>query len=121
MPVTYNQTLTRLCSLRFNMLYFIQKSFLSSLYTTNCLIKIGCFVHFIPIMSIFQQVVKMFILVIVIFGICWLPYHSYFIYTHFNPSILYMKYVQHVYLGFYWLAMANAMVNPIIYYWMNAK
>ncbi|XP_026321932.1 tachykinin-like peptides receptor 86C [Hyposmocoma kahamanoa] len=68
-----------------------------------------------------RKVVKMFILVIVIFGICWLPYHSYFIYTHFNPSILYMKYVQHVYLGFYWLAMANAMVNPIIYYWMNAK
>ncbi|KAI5646584.1 7 transmembrane receptor (rhodopsin family) domain-containing protein [Phthorimaea operculella] len=68
-----------------------------------------------------RKVVKMFILVIVIFGICWLPYQSYFIYTHFNPSILYMKYVQHVYLGFYWLAMANAMVNPIIYYWMNAK
>lgn len=63
----------------------------------------------------------MFILVIVIFGICWLPYQTYFIYTHFDPSILYMKYVQHVYLGFYWLAMANAMVNPIIYYWMNAK
>ncbi|XP_050343422.1 tachykinin-like peptides receptor 86C [Nymphalis io] len=68
-----------------------------------------------------RKVVKMFILVIVIFGICWLPYHTYFIYTHFNPSILYMKYIQHVYLGFYWLAMANAMVNPIIYYWMNAK
>ncbi|CAK1599028.1 unnamed protein product [Parnassius mnemosyne] len=68
-----------------------------------------------------RKVVKMFILVIVIFGICWLPYHSYFIYTHFNPSILYMKYVQHMYLGFYWLAMANSMVNPIIYYWMNAK
>ncbi|XP_050562572.1 tachykinin-like peptides receptor 86C isoform X2 [Spodoptera frugiperda] len=68
-----------------------------------------------------RKVVKMFILVIVIFGICWLPYHCYFIYTHFNPSILYMKYVQHMYLGFYWLAMANAMVNPIIYYWMNAK
>ncbi|KAI8424561.1 hypothetical protein MSG28_003017 [Choristoneura fumiferana] len=58
---------------------------------------------------------------IVIFGICWLPYQSYFIYTHFDPAVLYNKYVQHVYLGFYWLAMANAMVNPIIYYWMNAK
>ncbi|XP_037965375.2 tachykinin-like peptides receptor 86C isoform X2 [Plutella xylostella] len=68
-----------------------------------------------------RKVVKMFILVIVIFGICWLPYHLYFIYTHFDPSILYKKYIQHIYLGFYWLAMANAMVNPIIYYWMNAK
>ncbi|NP_001127748.1 tachykinin-like peptides receptor 86C [Bombyx mandarina] len=68
-----------------------------------------------------RKVVKMFILVIVIFGICWFPYHGYFIYTHLDSSILYSRYVQHVYLGFYWLAMSNAMVNPIIYYWMNAK
>ncbi|XP_049870340.1 tachykinin-like peptides receptor 86C, partial [Pectinophora gossypiella] len=68
-----------------------------------------------------RKVVKMFILMIIIFGLCWLPYHSYFIYLHFNPTILYKKYIQHIYLGFYWLAMSNAMVNPIIYYWMNAK
>ncbi|GBP17386.1 Tachykinin-like peptides receptor 86C [Eumeta japonica] len=48
-----------------------------------------------------RKVVRMFILVIVIFGICWLPYQSYFIYTHFDPSILYKKYIQHLYLGFY--------------------
>jgi tachykinin-like receptor len=29
--------------------------------------------------------------------------------------------VQHLYLGFYWLAMSNTMVNPLIYYWMNAR
>ncbi|XP_045765313.1 tachykinin-like peptides receptor 86C [Maniola jurtina] len=68
-----------------------------------------------------RKVVKMFILVIVIFGICWLPYQLYFVYAHFNPSVMFMKHIQHIYLAFYWLAMANAMVNPIIYYWMNAK
>merc|ERR1711974_389887 len=30
-------------------------------------------------------------------------------------------YIQHVYLGFYWLAMSNSMFNPLIYYWMNAR
>lgn len=63
----------------------------------------------------------MFISIVLIFGLCWLPYHGYFIYTHYDRQILYSKYVQHVYLGFYWFAMANAMVNPLIYYWMNAR
>lgn len=63
----------------------------------------------------------MFIFIVFVFGICWLPYHGYFIYTHYDRQILYSKYVQHIYLGFYWFAMANAMVNPLIYYWMNAR
>ncbi|KAG5862781.1 hypothetical protein JTB14_028900, partial [Gonioctena quinquepunctata] len=68
-----------------------------------------------------RKVVKMFILVVMIFGICWLPYHSYFIYIYFDTNILFSRYTQHVYLGFYWFAMSNAMVNPLIYYWMNAR
>ncbi|XP_023012805.1 tachykinin-like peptides receptor 86C [Leptinotarsa decemlineata] len=68
-----------------------------------------------------RKVVKMFILVVLIFGICWLPYHSYFIYIYFDTKILFSRYTQHVYLGFYWFAMSNAMVNPLIYYWMNAR
>ncbi|RZF36506.1 hypothetical protein LSTR_LSTR008841 [Laodelphax striatellus] len=68
-----------------------------------------------------RKVVRMFIIIVSIFGICWLPYHSYFLYMHFNRSVQYSSYVQHMYLLFYWLAMSNAMVNPLIYYWMNAR
>ncbi|XP_022919260.1 tachykinin-like peptides receptor 86C [Onthophagus taurus] len=68
-----------------------------------------------------RKVVKMFIFIVTVFCVCWLPYHSYFIYTHIDREVVYSKYVQHVYLGFYWFAMANAMVNPLIYYWMNAR
>ncbi|CAH1987451.1 unnamed protein product [Acanthoscelides obtectus] len=68
-----------------------------------------------------KKIVKMFILVVLIFGLCWLPYHGYFIYVYFDTSIIYHRYTQHVYLGFYWFAMSNAMVNPVIYYWMNAR
>lgn len=63
----------------------------------------------------------MFIVIVVIFAVCWLPYHAYFIYTHHDKAVTYARYVRHLYLAFYWLAMANAMVNPLIYYWMNAR
>jgi hypothetical protein len=31
------------------------------------------------------------------------------------------QFTRHMYLGFYWLAMANSCVNPFIYYWMNKR
>ncbi|XP_024084871.1 tachykinin-like peptides receptor 86C [Cimex lectularius] len=68
-----------------------------------------------------RKVVRMFILIVLVFGLCWLPYHSYFIYVHHRRDLVYSKYIQHVYLGFYWLAMANAMLNPLIYYCMNQR
>ncbi|XP_036318266.1 tachykinin-like peptides receptor 86C [Rhagoletis pomonella] len=68
-----------------------------------------------------RKVVRMFIAIVSIFAICWFPYHMFFIYAYHNNDVTSTKYVQHMYLGFYWLAMSNAMVNPIIYYWMNKR
>nr|BAO01084.1 neuropeptide GPCR A34 [Nilaparvata lugens] len=68
-----------------------------------------------------RKVVRMFSIVITIFALCWLPYHGYFIYAYHDKSVTESKYVQHLYLGFYWLAMSHAMVNPIIYFWMNNR
>ncbi|XP_062702613.1 tachykinin-like peptides receptor 86C isoform X2 [Aedes albopictus] len=68
-----------------------------------------------------KKVVRMFIIVVTIFGICWLPYHLFFVYAYHNNQMTSSSYVQQLYLGFYWLAMSNAMVNPIIYYWMNSR
>ena len=63
----------------------------------------------------------MFALVVLIFVVCWAPYHIYFIYSYHNPQITRISYISHVYLAFYWLAMATTCVNPIIYYWMNKR
>ncbi|XP_060834975.1 tachykinin-like peptides receptor 86C [Rhopalosiphum padi] len=68
-----------------------------------------------------RKVVRMFAVVVTIFLICWLPYHSYFVYAYHNKSIVIKTYVQDLFLSFYWLAMSNSMVNPIIYYWMNPR
>lgn len=67
------------------------------------------------------QVVRMFIIIVTIFALCWLPYQLFFIFAYHNKQISSAPYVQHLYLGFYWFAMSNAMVNPIIYYWMNGR
>ncbi|XP_069952980.1 tachykinin-like peptides receptor 99D isoform X2 [Cherax quadricarinatus] len=68
-----------------------------------------------------RRVVKMFIIIVTMFGLCWLPQQAFFLYTFHNSQILGTAYIQHIYLACYWLAMANAMINPVIYYWMNAR
>jgi hypothetical protein len=68
-----------------------------------------------------QKVVKMFVFVIVLFGICWLPYNVYFIYIFHDNTIIKLPFIKHVYLFLYWLAMANASINPLIYYTMNKR
>ncbi|XP_017769026.1 PREDICTED: tachykinin-like peptides receptor 99D isoform X2 [Nicrophorus vespilloides] len=68
-----------------------------------------------------RRVVKMMMVVVIIFAVCWLPFHSYFIVTSYFPDITNSPYIQESYLAIYWLAMSNSMYNPIIYCWMNAR
>ncbi|XP_071443044.1 tachykinin-like peptides receptor 99D [Hetaerina americana] len=68
-----------------------------------------------------RRVVKMMIVVVSIFAICWLPFHVYFIVSSLFPQINNSSYIQEVFLAIYWLAMSNSMYNPIIYCWMNSR
>ncbi|XP_073985809.1 tachykinin-like peptides receptor 86C isoform X4 [Rhodnius prolixus] len=68
-----------------------------------------------------RKVVGMLLVIVLVFGLCWLPYHGYFLCAHHWPALVYTRHVQHVYLAFYWLAMSNAMLNPLIYYSMNHR
>ncbi|XP_055586420.1 tachykinin-like peptides receptor 99D isoform X2 [Uranotaenia lowii] len=68
-----------------------------------------------------RRVVKMMMVVVIIFAVCWLPFQIYFIVTSYYPELTNKSYIQEVYLGIYWLAMSNSMYNPIIYCWMNSR
>ncbi|CAG2228144.1 TACR3 [Mytilus edulis] len=68
-----------------------------------------------------RRVVKMMIFVVIVFGVCWLPYHLYFLLASSVPDITLAENVQQIYLVIYWIAMSNSMYNPIIYCWMNER
>ncbi|XP_057332517.1 tachykinin-like peptides receptor 99D isoform X1 [Microplitis mediator] len=68
-----------------------------------------------------RRVVKMMIVIVGIFTVCWLPFHIYFIVVSTLPDVTNEPYIQEVYLAIYWLAMSNSMYNPIIYCWMNSR
>ncbi|OQR76422.1 tachykinin peptides receptor 99D-like [Tropilaelaps mercedesae] len=68
-----------------------------------------------------RKIVKMMIVVVAIFGVCWLPYHLYFLLVHHYPDMRNSAYIQNIYLTIYFLAMSNSMYNPIIYCWMNSR
>ncbi|KAH8278835.1 hypothetical protein KR018_010219 [Drosophila ironensis] len=68
-----------------------------------------------------RRVVKMMIVVVLIFAICWLPFQIYFIVVSVYPKVQEMPFIQELYLAIYWLAMSNSMYNPIIYCWMNSR
>ncbi|KAG8183139.1 hypothetical protein JTE90_029497 [Oedothorax gibbosus] len=68
-----------------------------------------------------QRVVHMLVAIMLLFAICWLPYHIYFLYTYYNSDVIHADFIQHVYLAIYWLAMSNSCYNPIVYYVMNSR
>lgn len=70
---------------------------------------------------LFSQVVKMMIIVVCTFALCWLPYHIYFTLQYVNPEWYLQKFIQQVYLAIMWLAMSSTMYNPIIYCCLNDR
>ncbi|KAF7653858.1 hypothetical protein LDENG_00077580 [Lucifuga dentata] len=68
-----------------------------------------------------RKVVKMMMVVVCTFAICWLPYHVYFLLHQFFPELLEQRCIQQVYLAVMWLAMSSTMYNPIIYCCLSGR
>jgi len=67
----------------------------------------------------------MLIVVVTLFGVCWLPLHAFIIILDFVPQLRNEDqpeasgFVIAVYTTVHWLAMSNSFVNPIVYGFMN--
>ncbi|XP_057243643.1 substance-P receptor-like isoform X2 [Malurus melanocephalus] len=68
-----------------------------------------------------RKVVKMMIIVVCTFALCWLPYHVYFTLQYLRPEWYLQRFIQQVYLAVMWLAMSSTMYNPIIYCCLNDR
>ena len=67
------------------------------------------------------KVIKMLVVVVSLFAICWLPLHAFILLIDFRPDITEYETISEkhffvvVYSAVHWLAMSNSCVNPIIY------
>ncbi|KAI0208575.1 hypothetical protein LSAT2_006723 [Lamellibrachia satsuma] len=67
----------------------------------------------------------MLAVVVLLFGICWLPLHVFILLIDFHPElIIYQTPEQEklfiaIYYCVHWLAMSNSFVNPIVYGFLN--
>ena len=83
----------------------------------------------------------MSIIVVVLFALCWLPYHIYFIVIYYYPGkteilltfeqpsqftkhlteLTHKTWIEDLYMSIYWLAMSTTIINPMVYYTINSK
>ena len=67
------------------------------------------------------QMVKMFITVVIIYALCWLPFHTITLVGDTHEEIWRFEYIHVVWSGCHWLAMSSCCYNPMVYCWMNSK
>ena len=77
------------------------------------------------IFRFFFQIVKMLVIVVAVFGVCWLPLHVFAMLVDFYEGFLQFESDQEhmrvliMFLCVHWLAMSNSFANPIIYGFTN--
>ncbi|KAG1655956.1 RYamide receptor [Nymphon striatum] len=70
------------------------------------------------------KILKMLVLIVALFGFCWLPLHVFSVLVHFFPkfTVFSTEKSQNIFVGAYfvlhWIAMSHSFANPLIYSFM---
>ncbi|XP_068083241.1 RYamide receptor [Anabrus simplex] len=68
-----------------------------------------------------KRVIKMLVIVVALFAICWLPLQTYNVLQVIFPNINRYRYINIIWFCCDWLAMSNSCYNPFIYGIYNEK
>ncbi|XP_074647741.1 neuromedin-K receptor-like isoform X2 [Tubulanus polymorphus] len=68
-----------------------------------------------------RKVIKMLIIVVVLFAVCWCPLQMYNLLSEFYTGINEFTYINVIWFCSNWLAMSNSSYNPFIYGLLNEK
>ncbi|XP_076369204.1 RYamide receptor-like isoform X2 [Tachypleus tridentatus] len=68
-----------------------------------------------------RKVIKMLVIVVVLFALCWLPFQTYNLLQEIFPEINNYKYINVIWFSCHWLAMSNSCYNPFIYAIYNER
>uniref|UniRef100_T1J5B0 G-protein coupled receptors family 1 profile domain-containing protein n=1 Tax=Strigamia maritima TaxID=126957 RepID=T1J5B0_STRMM len=71
--------------------------------------------------DLFYEMIRMMIIVVIIFTICWLPMNTLIVVADQDDSIWRFEHIVYIWFMCHWMAMSHGCYNPIIYCWMNAR
>ncbi|XP_051869448.1 neuropeptide Y receptor type 2-like [Pristis pectinata] len=66
-----------------------------------------------------RQTTKMLVMVVVVFAICWLPFHLFQLLSDLDGRFLQLREYKLLYTVFHVVAMCSTFANPLLYGWMN--
>uniref|UniRef100_A0A1B6KQU8 G-protein coupled receptors family 1 profile domain-containing protein n=1 Tax=Graphocephala atropunctata TaxID=36148 RepID=A0A1B6KQU8_9HEMI len=68
-----------------------------------------------------RKMIKMMVVVVVVYTICWLPLNVLILVWESHPGIGSWSGLPFLWFAFHWLAMSHTCYNPVIYCWMNSR
>lgn len=68
-----------------------------------------------------RKSIKMMIVIVTVFAICWLPLNLYQLLANFHPNVEVFHYNSTSFFICHWIAISSTCYNPFLYFWLNER